>query len=164
MNPATLQNIKSIAEQLDEICGDDERLFTDMMEGESNIVEIAEHLHQERAQTLETLTGIAEREKNLSARKSRLQAKEEAIKAAIGKLLRAGKLSKVELAEVTYSVRSGASKLEIVNESAVPTHLCRTPRPVPEKTRINEVFADAKELPNWLTRTDPQDVVTARTK
>ena len=32
----------------------------------------------------------------------------------------------------------------------------------PNKTAINEAFADAKELPNWLVRTVPHDVVTAR--
>ena len=163
MNPIKLNEWRRIAEQLQAMCGDDDDLFADMIEGETNAVEVIARLHSERAQALELIEGIKAREADLKARKTRLQAREAAVKAAIGQVLRAVSLPKVELPEATYSVRDGKPRLEIVDVEAVPSDYC-VPKPVPDKAFINAEFADSAELPNWLTRIAASDVVTARTK
>jgi hypothetical protein len=163
MNPIKLNEWRRIAENLRAMCGDDDDLFADMIEGETSAVEVLARLHNDRAATLELIEGIKAREADLKARKARMQTREAAIKAAIGQVLRAVELPKVELPEATYSVREGKPRLEIVDGAAVPEGYCVF-KPVPEKAVINAEFADAAELPNWLTRVDAQDVVTARTK
>jgi len=65
--------------------------------------------------------------------------------------------------KATYSIRDGKPKLEVVNDDAVPEEYCTLIRK-PVKATINEAFADAENLPNWLVREPAGDVVTARTK
>lgn len=158
-----LAEVSRIAEQLAVLCDDDERLFADMLEGETNLHEIVGKLHEQIATDSELIAGITQRQSELAERKRRLTDRVTATKAGVGKFLRAAMQSKIELAEATYSVRDGKPKLEIVNAEAVPVELCRT-KTEPDKPKINEAFAEATELPNWLVREAARDVVTMRTK
>lgn len=155
--------IARIAEQLAVLCDDDERLFADMLEGETNLYGIVGRLHNQIASDGELITGIAERQADLAERKRRLSDRVTATKSAIGQFLRAAQLTKIELPEATYSVRDGKPGLRVVDPEAVPAELCRT-KIEPDKSAINEAFAAADDLPNWLVREPARDVVTARTK
>lgn len=159
-----LARIRQTADELDKLLGgDDERLFHDMLIGESDIDRVVSRIHEQVARDTETLVGIGERKKALDERKARITARAEAGKSLIGKVLRAGRLSKLELPEVTYSVRLGNPTLRVVDPDAVPEDLQRIKRE-PDKPKINERFGTATELPNWLTREPAGDVVTARTR
>lgn len=158
-----LAELARIAAELDVLCDNDERLFADMMEGETDVHEYVQKLHDSRATDLERIVGIKARMDELTERKRRYEAREAATKAAIGKVLRFARLPKIELPEATYSVRDGKPKLEVVNAEAVPDDFLRH-TPSPDKTKINEHFADVDALPNWLVREPARDVVTARTK
>lgn len=158
-----LAEIQRIATELDTLCGDDELLFHDMLEGETDLFAIVGKLHQRLAADQELVSGIAERAADLAERKRRLSARIDATKAALGKFLRAAKLPKIEIAEATISVRDGKPKLEVVNPDAVPEALTRINRE-PDKTAINAAYADAESLPNWLARTEASDIISVRTK
>jgi hypothetical protein len=158
-----LGEIARIAEMIAPLCDGDEQLLADMMEGETDLVSLVTRLHEQVARDGEMLAGITERAAAIRERKGRIEARQAAFKAGIGKLLRAAKLSKLELPEVTYSVRDGKPKLEILLPGAVPDEWCK-PRYEPDKTAINLAFADADSLPNWLAREPATDVVTARMK
>jgi hypothetical protein len=151
------------AEQLDALCGGDERLFHDMLLGETDIDRIVMRIHEQVARDEEMLAGIKERKAALAERQSRIETRRDNGKAFIGKALRIARLSKLELPEVTYSVRDGKAALKVVDAEAVPTEFCRV-KSEPDKTLINSSFADSDALPNWLVREAPRDVVTARTK
>jgi len=151
------------AEALDSICGGDERLFHDMLLGETNIDRIVSRIHEQVARDDEMLVGIAERKAALDARKKRIEARRDGGKALIGKVLRIARLPKLELPEVTYSVRDGKPRLEVVNPLAVPQEFCAE-KWTPDKAKINAAFAEADSLPNWLVREPARDVVTGRAK
>ena len=159
-----LAEIRRTADELDTLLGgDDERLFHDMIVGESDIDRVALRIWEQVARDSEMLVGISERKASLDDRKKRVEARRDAGKAFLGKLLRAAHLPKLELPEVTISVRDGKPSLKVVDPDAVPADLCRT-KTEPDKTAINEAYADAKDLPNWLVRSEATDVVTARVK
>ncbi len=151
------------AEALDELCGGDERLFHDMMQGESDVERIVLRIHEQVAHDDEMLTGIGERQRVLADRKKRIEARHDGGKALIGKVLRIARLPKLELPEVTYSVRDGKARLEVVNPQAVPEDFCAV-KSVPDKAKINTAFADAESLPNWLVREPATDIVTGRAR
>jgi hypothetical protein len=77
--------------------------------------------------------------------------------------LRAARLPKLELPEVTYSVRDGKPRLEVTSPLAVPEEYCAV-KLVPDKAKINAAFADADSLPNWLVREPATDIVTGRAR
>lgn len=159
-----LAEIRRTADELDQLLGgDDERLFHDMVVGETNIDHVAARVWEQVARDDELLTGIADRARTLAERKKRVEARRDAGKAFLGKLLRAAHLAKLELPEVTLSVRDGKPSLKVVDPLAVPMDLCRT-KAEPDKAAINAAFENETTLPNWLVREPAKDVVTARTK
>ena len=158
-----LAALKRDAEQLDELCGGDERLFHDMLLGETDIDRIVLRIHEQRMRDEEMLVGIKDRQASLADRKKRIEARAASAKAFIGKALRIARLAKLELPEVTYSVRDGKPTLKVVDPAAVPEEYTVS-KPVPDKAAINQAFADATDLPNWLVREPASDIVTGRTK
>lgn len=163
MRDPRLHELARIAAELDVLCDNDEALFADMMEGETDVHAYVQKLHDSRSEDQERIVGIKARMDELTARKQRYEVREAATKAAIGKVLRVTLLPKIELPEATYSVRDGKPTLKVVDPEAVPDELQRVKRE-PDKPKINEKFADAADLPNWLVREPARDVVTARTK
>lgn len=162
-SPLKLAEIHRIATELDAICGDDAECFADMIEGSTDLYYLVGKLHERIAERGELLTGIDARQDAIAIRKKRLVAGNEADKAAIGRLLRAAKLPKVELPEATYSVRDGRPTLTILDPTAVPEEYQKV-SVSPDKTRINQTFADVDALPNWLSRHEARDIVSMRTK
>lgn len=158
-----LAEIRRIAMELDALCGEDELLFCDMLQGETDVFEIVGRLHQRIAADQELVAGITERQADLAERKKRLTVRIDATKASVGRFLRAAKLPKIELAEATYSVRDGKPSLTVINPDAVPEALTRVKRE-PDKAAINAAYADAEALPNWLQREAATDVVSMRRK
>lgn len=151
------------AEQLDELCGGDERLFHDMLLGETNIDRIVLRIHDVVQDSQGMAKALGERIKEMQDREKRLEQRADSGKAMIGKALRIARLSKLELPEVTYSVRDGKPSLKIVDAKAVPEAFTVS-KPTPDKRAINEAYEDSDQLPNWLVREEASDVVTARTK
>lgn len=158
-----LMALRRAADDLDTICGGDDRLFADMMEGETDIDRIALRIYEQVARDEETLAGIVERQRALAERKKRIEARRDSGKAFIGKALRIARMTKLELPEVTLSVRDGKAKLKVVDPAAVPDDYV-TFKPTPSMTKINEDFAPDSDLPNWLVVEPATDVVTARTR
>lgn len=161
--PIALAEIKRIADVLAEACGDDERAFVCMIEGETNAFEALEGVHQSLSQDEELIEGITARMTALNARLDRVKSRKEAKRKAIGLILRAAGLKKAELVEATVSVRDGKPKLVIVDADAVPSEYTRT-KTEPDKTAINKAFEGAEDLPNWLVKSDPVDTITIRSR
>jgi hypothetical protein len=158
-----LGRLTQAAQALDALCGEDEQLFHDMMLGETDVDHVVRRIHEQLARDEEMLVGIKERKAALVDRERRITARKDGAKALIGKVLRVARMTKLELPEVTYSVREGKPSIKVVDVEAVPDELCRFKRE-PDKTAINDQFADANDLPNWLVREPASDIITARTK
>lgn len=161
--PVKVAEIRRIAEMLDPMCDGDVDLFSDMMEAESPVDRVLSRVWEQVARDNETLAGIKERKAALSDREERIKSRVSSAKEAIGYVLRAAHLPKFELPEVTLSVRSGKAGIAVVDPDAVPDDFCDFKR-VPRKMDINATFDPEGDLPNWLTRTEPKDVITCRTK
>lgn len=155
--------IARVSEMLAPMCDGDEQLFADMLEAETDLHSVALRIHEIIARDTETLIGIKDRKASINEREARIKARVATGKEAIGKLLRAAQIKKLELPEITYSVRDGKPGLDILDPEAVPDEFC-TFKKVPSKTEINAAFDPDGDLPNWLSRTEPHDVVTGRTR
>lgn len=157
------QRIAAIAEMIAPMCDGDNDLLQDMLEGETDLLTVVSRLHELRARDEETLAGIKQRKADLAEREKRIRTRADHMKAEIGSLLRLARLSKLELPEVTYSVRDGKPSLKVVDPDAVPDEYL-TYKPQVNKTQINADFDSDGDLPNWLVREPATDVVTGRVK
>lgn len=162
MTDPRMAELARIAAELDVLCDNDEDLFADMMEGETDVHQYVQKLHDALAGDQELLVGVKARMDDLTQRKRRYEARMAATKAAIGKVLRYARLPKIELPEATYSVRDGKPTLKVVDPEAVPKEYL-TLKPQVNKTQINADFNPAGDLPNWLVVEPARDVVTGRT-
>src|SRR5438045_5417997 len=88
--------IRRIAEMIAPMCDGDEDLLHDMMTGETAIDHLVRRLHEQVARDGEQLAGIGERQRDLQERKARIGKRQDAMKAGIGMLLRAARLTKLE--------------------------------------------------------------------
>ncbi len=158
-----INELRRIAEVLAPMCDGDDELLADMLEGCSDIDRMLARLYEQFARDGESVEGIKARMTALNERLHRIEARRENFKRAIGDVLTAGAIKKFELPEVTLSVRAGKPKLVITDKDAVPGEYQRATY-APDKTAINEAFADSETLPNWLTFEPAKPVVTARTK
>jgi len=163
MNPQIeATNIKRAVDWLVSQCGDDASdMLPDFLEGETDLHKLITRLHEGIANDAGMVTGIKERKADLDTRQKRLEARIDAQKGAIIMLMQAGKQSKVELPEVTYSLRDGKPKLVVVDADAVPEIFHRH-KVETDKALINEAFADAEVLPNWLTLEPAKPILTGR--
>ena len=156
-----MAQLRREAEQLDQLCGGDDQLFADMMEGETDVHRIVARIHEQYMRDEEMALGIKERQAALAERRKRIETRAANGKAMIGKVLRIARLPNIELPEATYSVRDGKPVLKVVDPAAVPEMFTVT-KPAPDKRAINEAYHDSDSLPNWLVREPATDVVTAR--
>ena len=163
VSPIKLNEIARIAELLGALCDGDEVLFADMMEGESPAHDIISRIADAVALDQERLTGIKERAADIATRKARYETRIDAGKRAIGAVLRAAGLAKVELPEATWSVRDGKAKLIVIDPEAVPFDMTRV-KQEPDKIAINAAYENAAALPNWLVREPATDIITQRSK
>ena len=163
MNPQIeATNIKRAVDWLVSQCGDDASdMLPDFLEGETDLHKLITRLHEGIANDAGMVTGIKERKADLDTRQKRLEGRIDAQKGAIVMLMQAGKQSKVELPEVTYSLRDGKPKLVVVDAEAVPFDFMRQKFEV-DKTAINEEYAGRDDLPNWITLEPAKPILTGR--
>lgn len=144
------REIAQIAEQLLALCGGDDRLYADMLEGETDInsacSKILEMIETEEGH-FQALTD------QMSKRKSRRDAAEariETLKAALQKIMGAGMVKLIKLPEATLSLRPVPARLKIVDHDAVPEQFT-TSKVSPSMEKIKETYSVDGALPNWLT-------------
>lgn len=147
------REIAQIADELRALCFDDERLFTDMLTGESQIEDIVRALYnqlEDEQGKHEALTvQMAERK----ARRDFCDRRMEKVREGLLRILQAAQLAKIQLPEATFSVRPVAAKLVVNDPEAVPSDYQRM-KPSPDMAKIREGFDPEGDLPNWL-RVEP---------
>lgn len=145
------REIGQIADELRSLCIDDERLFLDMLTGESSIEEVMRALFNQ----MEREEGVAEAlTVQMAERKARRDFAErriEKVRDGMLRIMKAASLDKLPLPEATISVRSVPAKLFVAETEAVPADYLK-PNPRPDMELVRRDFADVDMLPNWIRR------------
>ncbi len=140
---------------------DDERLLLDTIEGETDALELIRRLLADNETDEGNIEALKAQIESRWARRRKAEARIDARREAIARLIMASGLKKVPLPEATLSARMGTASLDVLSDAAVPDEY-RVPKLVPSKTAINKAFEDADTLPNWLTRNPPRPSLTVR--
>lgn len=147
---ADLGHIAAIAAMLrDMMSGNpDDQAFLDTLEGETNLVEVADALLSRLAETDALADALAEQAKVLAARETRFQARRAALRSCLGALMDAAKLAKLERPLATISRTSPRASVTIVDAAAVPSQLCVTKTTTtPDKTVIKRLLDAGEAVP-----------------
>lgn len=124
----TIIQVAAVRDMLRDELLEDERLYLDTLEGETDLYELTRRLFNkieaDEGDGRTLATQIADRE----ARKVRAAERVKANRKAIMALIDCAGLDKITLPEATFSVRDIAAKAIVTNESAVPEEFTKIKR------------------------------------
>lgn len=140
---------------------DDDDLRADVLEGETDLHAVLERLHEIEVNASIMMDGITQRITDLRERKDRFGHKVDVARALMRKVLNRAELKKVELPEVTISLRGGSDSVHIEDPDAVPSQLCKTVVS-PDKTAIKKALQQGEIVPGAVLVTGDETVSIRR--
>ena len=125
---------------------EDEELRADTIEGETDAHRVLARIVAVERDADSMVRAVAERQRDLAARKARHERKKEAMRVLLLRLLKAAGLPKVTLPEATVSIGKGRDSVEIIDADALPDDYVRVDR-IPDKKAILEKLAANENVP-----------------
>lgn len=127
---------------------DDEPGFLDTLEGETDALEIADHLISEALGDDALSEAIKTEEAALALRRKRIEDRARSKRRAMLDLLDAAGVKKMERPRATISRRAGSIRVEIEDESSVPTQLMTVKTTAsPDKAAIKAQIEAGSDVP-----------------
>lgn len=156
--------IQLMAEEIRAALGDDfdADAFLDTLDGETDAAEIADRLLAELADAEAMAEAIRGQEADMKARRQRYDMRGEAFRRQLLNLLDAIGEKKIERPRATVSRRAGLPSVQITDEAAIPSQLCKT-TVAPDKTAIKAQLMAGETVPGAQIVVG-DDGVTVRTK
>lgn len=161
IDPRQIALIAHIADELEQY-RDDEDVFWDSLDGETDALDILDRLILARSTDMATAEGIKSVIDGLTKRKARIEARAKATTRLVGDVLKAAGMKKAERPAATVSVREGSLSVSIEDEADIPTQLMREKvTRSPDKTAIKKQLEAGETVPG-ASLTRGSDVVTVR--
>lgn len=156
--------IERMAESLREMLGEDfdDATFLDTLDGETDAMDLADRLIAAVADAEAMAEAIREQETAMKARRMRYDARADAFRKQMLTLIDAIGVKKVERPRATISRRAGLPSVQITDETAIPTQLCKTVV-TPDKAAIKAQLLAGETVPGAAIVIG-DDGVTVRTK
>lgn len=125
---------------------EDEQLRQDCLEGETDLHSVLSRLVSLERDADSMSRAIAERVRDLQARRQRAERRQEAMRGLMLRVMRAAGATKAALPEATVSVSKGRDSVDITDEAKLPRWAYETVRK-PDKKAIMERLAANKNVP-----------------
>lgn len=136
---------------------DDADLRADMLEGETDLHSVLSRLVSLERDADSMARAIAERVRDLQARKQRAERRQEAMRGLMLRVMRAAGATKAALPEATVSVSKGRESVEITDEAKLPRWAYETVRK-PDKKAIMERLAANMNVPGAALKTGGETI------
>src|SRR5689334_19564120 len=122
-----------LREQLLALAGDDEETIRDTIEGETGLHELIAKVVEEVADAEANIAAIKDRLETLRLRKERIEARVESRRAAILNAMTIGEIKKLELPIATLSRKPTPPKVQVIDETAIPSSFWKRSDPALDK-------------------------------
>lgn len=155
------REMASLLESYPELA-DDEELRADVLEGETDLENIASRIVRRRNLARANVTGIKDVIVDLRERQDRFQRQEDAMKAMLKRVLSLAGTDKLTLPEATISITKPRESVEVIDADALPQGFFATIRQ-PDKKAIGEALKAGETVPG-AALTFGEAGVTVRTK
>jgi hypothetical protein len=133
------QQIEALMREYPELA-EDEILRADMLEGETNLAEVVTAIHRMTEDAKALRDGTQERLDDLTSRRNRFKSRVEFGRELILKILNAADIKKLELPEVTISLRNNKPALiGDVDPGLLPDELVKITRAV-DRAKVREAI------------------------
>ena len=149
IDPAFVQaQIQALLARFPELEGDEE-LRADMIEAETDALELLSILVRKKAEADSFVVGIKSYEDTLSERRKRMERRSDAARELMFRIMEAAGLPKAELQEATLSIRAGTAKVIVTDEKALPAEFVKLTA-TPMKTEIAKAIKDGQQVPGAI--------------
>jgi hypothetical protein len=155
------REIAQIADELRDLCVDDERLFLDMLTGESSIEDVMRALLNQEERERGIADALTVQMAERKARRDFAERRIEKVREGLLRVMKAAGLDKLQLPEATISVRPVAANLVVNDPDAVPAEYQRL-KPSPDMAAIKEAFDGSDNPPNWLSIDPARQTISIR--
>lgn len=156
--------IAQLRDMLREEIDDDQALWLDTLQGETDVFEIVQHLLGENEEDAGIAVSLISQIQTRSDRLKRVNARIDRRKAVIIQAMKACGLTSIPLPEATVTLRTLPAKIAVNDDDAVPAGF-RVETSKPSMELINSAFTAATpDLPNWLRVEDARPSLTVRRK
>lgn len=118
----------------------------DTVEGETDLVECIQKIMRQAEHDARMVQGIKDWKADLDARKARLEQRIQSLRNSVLWAMEETGRKKLELPDMTLSVRAGTESVVIEDESAIPDALCETARK-PRKADIKAALKNGDNVP-----------------
>lgn len=136
--------------------------FMDTLDGETDAAELADKLLAELTDAEAMAEAIRAQEADMKARRQRYDMRGEAFRRQLLNLLDAMGEKKIERPRATVSRRAGLASVQITDETAIPTQLCKIVS-TPDRAAIKAQLQAGEVVPGAQIVMG-EDGVTVRTK
>lgn len=146
---------------------EDADLLAGMIEGETSLYEMVGQVLDAIDREQELIDGITMREQELKDRKERIRYRQAGLKAKIEQALMIFGERKIELPEATLSLSKRAPKLQITDESAIPSQFWKRGDPVLDRSGLTahlKALTDTDETVPGCALDPSPDTLTIRRK
>ena len=127
---------------------DDEDLYQDMIEGETDALDLLDSQIASMQNDEALAEAIKAQEANLKARRERIEWRADAHKKAALLIMNAAGMKKAERPRATISVRPGSVSVQITDEAEIPTQLMREKiTRAPDKAAIKAQLEAGETVP-----------------
>jgi len=156
--------IRRTADMLRDMLGEDfdHETFMDTLEGETDVMEVMAHLIRDREQAKAYAAACKEQANTYEARRKRLEDRANAVTRPMGDILDAVGERKIAHPLGTVSRTKGRETVQITDENAVPSQLCKVVTS-PDKTAIKAQLEAGEAVPGAALAKSP-DGVSVRIK
>ena len=125
---------------------EDDDFRRDVIEGQTDAMEILERLAAEIAENASFAKAIQERGKEILGRAARYERREDAYRSMAQRIMQAAEIRKAELEAATLSLRAVPPSVRIVNENDLPEWAWRIKREV-SKSEIKDRLKAGETVP-----------------
>lgn len=145
-----LNAVKSFLESARDLIGDDDQLLTDMLEGETNLIEILQKSADQIDEEEILIDGIKTRIQSLQERKHLCEARISRIRTLIEQaILIAGDERSYKLPNMTLSLKSAPQQIIIKDETVIPSKFWiaqKPPAPKLDKKAIKTAIDEGENV------------------
>ncbi len=143
---------------------DDQDIWLSALEGETSLDTVLDRLLELRYRAAANEEAVKERIKNLKDRADRYKREQEVLTKAMQKTLNMVNQKTYKTVEATYSIRAGTRRVEIEDETAIPTQLTTVKTITsPDKNAIKAAL-EAGEIVPGATLVTGEETISVRTK
>lgn len=138
---------RMVLAQYADILGEDAQAKTDMIEGETSLVEAVTAALARIAEIDALEVGLKQILQNAKSRLDRLQAQRDLLRTSIGTALEVAEEGKLETPLATVSVKKIPAKVEIIDETLIPDRFWTRQDPTLNRKAIGDALKAKEEVP-----------------